>query len=1190
MASTERQNRLLLAEDWKKVYQSFKYADFQSYDFDNLRRTMINYIRQNYPEDFNDYIESSEYIALIDLIAFLGQNLAFRSDLNARENYLETAERRESVLRLARLVSYNSKRNQPANGLLKIESISSTEDIFDSNGTNLNGQTVIWNDATNADWYEQFIKIINSALPADNKFGKSIKKETIDSVITEQYRLNSISNTSLPIYSFSKTIDNLTTNFEIVSTSIDNNSIYEEEPLPGNRLAFLYRDDGQGSGSNNSGFFLHFRQGKLENNTFQINNPTPNTTVNIDTDNVNNNDVWLYKLDSNNSETELWTKVDNIEGNNIIYNSVNKKVRNIYGVLSRIQDRVSLIFSDGTFGTLPKGNFKAYYRTSNNRSFKVVPSDLTGITISIPYTSAAGKNETLTLVMELKSVIDNSAESESNASIKTNAPANYYTQNRLITGEDYNVGTLGINQNIVKTKAINRTSSGISRYFDLRDASGKYSNTLLYSDDGILYREILDSKYSFDFTTRNDIESAINNIIIPVIKDTKLLNYYYTNFPRNTSVKALNIAWNTESLDTNRATGYFTDSSTSRVAVSSFTKSIMRFVTPGALLKFDAPDGQHFMANNAHGLMPGVADHPSAVTYKWVKVVSVTENGTVVDPDTGLGPIVLNDNIPTSAVLAEIIPVLDNSVKDAVKTQIIDQAFAYKTFGLRYDFENSQWRVVLANNLDTTNAFSLGKTGDSTNSQSDASWLLLFETDGQKYTITSRGLRYVFESNDQLRFFFDSTNKIYDSRTGKVVEDIIKVLSINLKPDELTPFTVDWPWKITSEFKNDSGYINSKKIEVSFNDADNDGVVDDPDLFEHIVAPNTNSSTKYIFQKKSTINKTEIFNYVDASIEPIYTKSSQGAIGALSQYNDNDVFYLIDRNVFLRYNKTANAVQFTSDYLAYTGRKDIKFEYSHAADEQARIDPSSSNIIDVYLLTKTYDNSYRDYLKGNITTLPLPPSSDQLFLDYNTNVAAIKSISDDVIYHPVKYKPIFGSKSDVDLQATIKVVKNPERVVNDNDVKSRIIDAVNAYFALENWDFGETFYFSELATFIINKLSPDLVSIVLVPKQETQSFGSLYEIKSENDEILISSATVDDVQIIDAITESRLKASGLVVTSDDILNVGIQSSANTSTAYTVGTSSSSSGSSGSGSSGSGGSGSGGSGSGGSGSGGGGSSY
>ena len=99
MSSTDRLNRLLLAEDWKRVYQSYKNAEFQSYDFDTLRRTMIQYLRDNYPEDFNDYIESSEYLALIDLIAFLGQNISFRIDLNARENFLELADRRDSVLR-----------------------------------------------------------------------------------------------------------------------------------------------------------------------------------------------------------------------------------------------------------------------------------------------------------------------------------------------------------------------------------------------------------------------------------------------------------------------------------------------------------------------------------------------------------------------------------------------------------------------------------------------------------------------------------------------------------------------------------------------------------------------------------------------------------------------------------------------------------------------------------------------------------------------------------------------------------------------------------------------------------------------------------------------------------------------------------------------------------------------------------
>ena len=52
-------NKLLVSEDWKKVYQSFRNADFQSYDFETLRRTMISYLQANFPEDFNDFIDSS---------------------------------------------------------------------------------------------------------------------------------------------------------------------------------------------------------------------------------------------------------------------------------------------------------------------------------------------------------------------------------------------------------------------------------------------------------------------------------------------------------------------------------------------------------------------------------------------------------------------------------------------------------------------------------------------------------------------------------------------------------------------------------------------------------------------------------------------------------------------------------------------------------------------------------------------------------------------------------------------------------------------------------------------------------------------------------------------------------------------------------------------------------------------------
>jgi hypothetical protein len=106
MAAITRQTDLLVQQDWKKIYQSFQNADFQSYDFETLRKSMIDYLRTYYPEDFNDFLESSEYVALIDLIAFLGQSLAFRTDLNARENFLDTAERRDSVLKLVKQLGY----------------------------------------------------------------------------------------------------------------------------------------------------------------------------------------------------------------------------------------------------------------------------------------------------------------------------------------------------------------------------------------------------------------------------------------------------------------------------------------------------------------------------------------------------------------------------------------------------------------------------------------------------------------------------------------------------------------------------------------------------------------------------------------------------------------------------------------------------------------------------------------------------------------------------------------------------------------------------------------------------------------------------------------------------------------------------------------------------------------------------
>jgi len=218
------------------------------------------------------------------------------------------------------------------------------------------------------------------------------------------------------------------------------------------------------------------------------------------------------------------------------------------------------------------------------------------------------------------------------------------------------------------------------------------------------------------------------------------------------------------------------------------------------------------------------------------------------------------------------------------------------------------------------------------------------------------------------------------------------------------------------------------------------------------------------------------------------------------------------------------------------------------------------------LLTKNYDTNIRQYLNGSLKTLPLPQSNDELFRNYGSDIAKIKSITDEVIYHPVKYKILFGEKAKEDLQVIFKIVRNKDVVVNDNELKAEVINSIDRFFAIENWDFGETFYFQELAAYIINQLTPKLVSIVIVPRQGSQSFGSLFEIRSEPDEIFISGANVADVEIIQEHTAIQLQSSGNVLTSSNtssIAQITSSTATNTNNVSTSASSSSSSSSSGS---------------------------
>ena len=186
MAQQVRQSRLFAAEDYKAVYDSYVNANFQAYDFDTIRTSMIEYISNNYPESYSDWVESAEFVALLDVIAQFGHNLAFRVDLNSRNNFLSTAERQDSVFKLSEFLGYKPRRNVTPFGLLKVTSIKTNENVIGASGTTLGGEEIRYENTTTADNLDNFTTVMNALFAQSNQFG-SPRRQVMEAGVSTQY-------------------------------------------------------------------------------------------------------------------------------------------------------------------------------------------------------------------------------------------------------------------------------------------------------------------------------------------------------------------------------------------------------------------------------------------------------------------------------------------------------------------------------------------------------------------------------------------------------------------------------------------------------------------------------------------------------------------------------------------------------------------------------------------------------------------------------------------------------------------------------------------------------------------------------------------------------------------------------------------------------------------------------------------
>jgi hypothetical protein len=415
----------------------------------------------------------------------------------------------------------------------------------------------------------------------------------------------------------------------------------------------------------------------------------------------------------------------------------------------------------------------------------------------------------------------------------------------------------------------------------------------------------------------------------------------------------------------------------------------------------------------------------------------------------------------------------------------------------------------------------------------DSNYFVKFESQGSsRFLVKYKATSYYFASSSNMRFTFDKNKVVYDPLSGKLMQDYITVLKTNQQANSFWPMFKDMKLAVVGQPIQPDGYVDDYVVEVSSTEAGNNGNIKDPDFFELITGYRTGFPNNFyfaFFEKIVDINLLTRYRLMTAG-EMQFAYPSKVDIEIVKyEFPVYTVFYAGKENVFYQSQPDTTSANIfileqVDNYEAKAGRQGLFFQYKHISGETTRINPATTNIVDLYVVTQSYYTQYQNWIKDttNRVSEPSMPTINELAQDFS-KIDDYKMLSDSVIINSVRFKPLFGSKAQPNLRATIKVIKSSMTTASDSEIRTAVLGEINNYFSIDNWDFGDTFYFSELSAYLHSKIGDLVSSVVIVPNDPNLTFGDLYEIRSAPYEIFVSALQATDIAVITSLTPAELQ-------------------------------------------------------------------
>jgi len=96
---------------------------YTSRDFTSIREDLINHAKRYYPDTFKDFTEASFGSLMLDTVAYVGDIMSFYLDYQVNESFLDTSVEYDNIIRLARQMGYKYKGSPSTTGMVSIYAI-----------------------------------------------------------------------------------------------------------------------------------------------------------------------------------------------------------------------------------------------------------------------------------------------------------------------------------------------------------------------------------------------------------------------------------------------------------------------------------------------------------------------------------------------------------------------------------------------------------------------------------------------------------------------------------------------------------------------------------------------------------------------------------------------------------------------------------------------------------------------------------------------------------------------------------------------------------------------------------------------------------------------------------------------------------------------------------------------------------